>query len=88
MRKIYPRVHRWLPWAILALLLVLLLCNTWFGPDIWYHLYLGGRIAQTFQAQPSDHLFLRQAGFVNFYWLFQLIVRGAYAVGGIHGVSG
>jgi hypothetical protein len=81
------RTHRWLPWAILALLLVLLLCNTWFGPDIWYHLYLGGRIAQTFQPQPPDHLFLRQPGFVNFYWLFQLIVRGAYAVGGIHGVS-
>lgn len=82
------RFVRWIPWIALAGLLVLLLCHEWFGPDIWYHLYLGGRIAATGSAQPADHLILQQAGFINFYWLFQLLVRGLYAGGGLDAVSG
>ena len=77
---------RWLAWAAVALLFVLLLCHQWFAPDIWYHLYLGGRILETHRAQPSDHLILQQPGFVNFYWLFQLAVRGVYGIGGIPAV--
>jgi hypothetical protein len=81
------RPLRWLSWAAVALPLVLLLCHEWFGPDIWYHLYLGGRVAQTLTAQPSDRLLLQQPDFINFYWLFQLGVRGVYALGGLYPVS-
>jgi len=78
---------RRLSWAAVAAPFVLLLCHQWFGPDIWYHLYLGERIARTFNPQPADRLVLQQPGYVNFYWLFQLIARGAYALGGIRPVS-
>ena len=78
---------RWLPWASVGLLFLLLLCHEWFGPDIWYHLYLGGRIAQTLRPQPADNLILQQPGYVNLYWIFQLVVRGIFALGGIGGVS-
>jgi hypothetical protein len=81
------RTLRWLSWAAVAAVLVLLLCQEWFGPDIWYHLYLGGRIARTFTAQPADRLLLQQPGFLNLYWLFQLAVRAGYGVGGIPAVS-
>jgi len=78
---------RWLPWLSVAVLLVLLLCHQWFGPDIWYHLYLGERVARTLTAQPPDNLILHQQGFLNLYWMFQLAIRGAYALGGIVAVS-
>jgi hypothetical protein len=81
------RLLRWLSWTAVATPLVLLLCHEWFGPDIWYHLYLGGRVARTLSAQPADRLLLHQPGFINLYWLFQLVVRGAYALGGIYPVS-
>jgi len=81
------RLSRRLPWALVAALLVVLLCHEWFGADIWYHLYLGGRIAHTLSPQPADNLMLRQGGFVNLYWLFQLAARGAFSAGGMAGVS-
>lgn len=81
------RALRWFPWAALAVLLVVRLCHEWFGPDIWYHLALGERVARTGAAQPADSLILQQPGFVNVYWLFQLFVRGVFAIGGIVGVS-
>src|SRR5476649_2152846 len=81
------RALRWFPWAAIAVLLVVRLCHEWFGPDIWYHLALGERIARTGVAQPADHLILQQPGFVNVYWLFQLLARGVFALGGIVGVS-
>ncbi len=82
------RTLRWFPWAAIAVLLVVRLCHEWFGPDIWYHLALGERVARTGVAQPADNLLLQQPGFVNFYWLFQLLVRGAFALGRLAGVSG
>jgi len=81
------RLPRWLPWLSVAALLVLFLCHQWFGPDIWYHLYLGERIARTLTVQPADNLILQQPGFINLYWIFQLAVRGAFALGGIGAVS-
>jgi hypothetical protein len=81
------RILRWLSWAAVAVPLVLLLCHEWFGPDIWYHLYLGGQVARTLTAQPPDRLLLHQPDFLNLYWLFQLVVRGAYALGGLYPVS-
>ncbi|HEX3730654.1 MAG TPA: hypothetical protein VHV47_12665, partial [Opitutaceae bacterium] len=81
------RALRLLSWTAVAAVLALLLWRNWYGPDIWYHLYLGGRIAETGSAQPADQLILRQPGFLNFYWLFQLAVRGAWALGGRGAVS-
>lgn len=78
---------RWFPWVAIAVLLAVRLCHEWFGPDIWYHLALGERIARTGATQPADNLLLQQPAFVNVYWLFQLLVRGTFALGGIVGVS-
>jgi hypothetical protein len=83
----FSRALRWFPWAAIAVLLVMRLCHEWFGPDIWYHLALGERIAHSGSAQPADNLLLQQPGFVNVYWLFQLLVRGIFALGGLVGVS-
>jgi hypothetical protein len=44
-------------------------------------------MARTFSAQPADSLVLQQPGFVNVYWLFQLVARGAFGLAGVHGVS-
>ena len=74
-------------WAAIAALFVLLSCHEWFAPDIWYHLYLGDRILETHRAQPPDRLLLQQAGFIKFYWLFQLIVRAVFAIGAVPAVS-
>lgn len=71
----------------IGVLLAVRLCHEWFGPDIWYHLALGERIGRSLVAQPADNLILQQPGFVNVYWLFQLVARGAFGVAGIHGVS-
>ncbi len=86
-RSTLTRLRPTLPWIALLGLLCVLLCHEWFGPDIWYHLYLGGLIAATFQPQPADHLLLQQPAFVNVYWVFQLLVRGLYEIGGIVGVG-
>ena len=87
-RSSSSRALQWFPWVAIAVLLLVRLCHEWFGPDIWYHLALGERIARTGVAQPADNLILQQPGFVNFYWLFQLLVRGAFALGGLMSVSG
>lgn len=81
------RALRWFPWAAIGLLLAVRLCHEWYGPDIWYHLALGERVVKTFDPQPADSLVLRQSGFVNVYWLFQLLVRGTFGLGGIFTVS-
>ncbi len=81
------RFLRWLSWAAVAVPGILLLCHEWFGPDIWYHLYLGGQVARTLTAQPPDRLLLHQPDFLNLYWLFQLVVRAAFGLGGIPAVS-
>jgi hypothetical protein len=78
---------RRLAWMTLGGLFVLLLCHQWFGPDIWYHLYLGQRILHTGSAQPTDNLIFHQARYVNTYWLFQVGVRELYAAGGLTVVS-
>lgn len=52
------------------------------GSDIWFHLYLGDRVLETFSADPPDQLVLQGRNNVNFYWLYQIVVRGFYALGG------
>jgi hypothetical protein len=81
------RLPRSVPWLAVAGLLAILLSHEWFGADIWYHLYLGERVARTLSPQPPDSLILHQANSINLYWLFQLLVRGVYGLGGIAGVD-
>jgi hypothetical protein len=72
--------------ALLTLLLVLSAYN-WTGPDIWYHLYLGRRVLETFSVQPTDNLIVQQASFINIYWLFEVICQTVYSWSGPLGVS-
>ncbi len=74
-------------WACLGALAVLLLCFGWQNPDIFYHLFLGKQVIATHQAQPPDALLAHQPGYVNVYWLFQVLVYGAERIGGVRGVS-
>jgi hypothetical protein len=67
---------------------ILLLSETWIGPDIFYHMFLGDRIAATGNFQPPDHLTIQQPGFVNFYWLFQVAMSVLFRAGGHFAVSG
>lgn len=80
-------VHTWrwlsrLGWGSLGLLLLLLLGSAWQGPDIFYHLYLGGRVLATGSFQPADSLIVQQPGYVNIYWLFQVMARALFGMGG------
>jgi hypothetical protein len=74
-------------WAGCALLLAALSCYLWVGPDIFTHLFLGSRILETVQVQPTDHLILRQNNFINIYWLFQLLVTLIYRATHIPGLT-
>lgn len=74
-------------WAGCAVFLALLSCYLWDGPDIFFHLFLGRRILETGQVQPQDLLILRQSGFINLYWLFQLVVTSIYKLAQVPGVT-
>jgi len=62
-------------------------CHNWFGPDIWYHLFLGREVWQARTFMPQDHLLIQARGFVDVYWFFQLVCYGLYRLGGIIAVS-
>ncbi len=66
----------------LAILFVLFLIHPWVGPDIWYHLSIGRSVWENKAAMPPNLTVLNQPGFVNFYWLFQLICFSIYQTGG------
>jgi hypothetical protein len=66
---------------------LILLCSRWYGPDIWYHLYLGQRIAETGSVQPADNLIASPPLFINIYWLFQLAIGALHRLGGIGATS-
>ena len=78
---------RRLAWVCVLGLSLVLLWHEWFGPDIWYHLFLGRRIIQTGHVQPTDLLILQQSGFINVYWLFQIASYEVYSLGGLIGLS-
>ncbi len=73
--------------ASLVLLLACLLWSTWQGPDIFFHLYLGHEVVHTGSPNPPDHLLLQQPLYRNIYWLFQTVVYGAWALGGVSAVT-
>ena len=69
-------------WAAVGLLYALLLSSSWVTPDIFYHLELGRRVLAGGGFQPPEPTCVTQPGFVNFYWLFQVVVQPLYASGG------
>ncbi len=74
-------------WGALAILLILLLCPAWQGPDVFYHMALGKGVLATGHPQPPDPVMAQQPGYLNIYWLFQIVLHGLYAVGGVMGVT-
>ncbi|MFH1131372.1 MAG: hypothetical protein V1754_08560 [Pseudomonadota bacterium] len=74
-------------WLSCITLLGFLSFYLWYGPDIFYHLYLGERILAAGSVQPPDRLILQQATSVNIYWLFQVVVAALYRFLGVVGVS-
>lgn len=81
-------LRRWSPllWSGPALLLGVLLWHTWNDPDIWYHLALGRGVSSHATASPPESVILRQEGFRNVYWTFQLVAFAAHAAAGTVGV--
>lgn len=71
------------PVRLVGVLLLLFTIHTWHDPDIWYHLNIGRAIWQQATFDPALQFLFQQPGFVNFYWLFQILVFGLYSVGGI-----
>lgn len=71
----------------ISIFLVLLLCHSWHGPDIWYHLYWGRDLIQNGNWIPAPPVVLAQPIPANGYWIFQSLVYFAYSVGGIYLVS-
>jgi len=74
-------------WGAVGLLGLFLLWSAWQGPDIFYHLALGQRVLQTGEPQPPEALLATQPGYVNIYWLFQVVAHGIYGALGPAGVS-
>lgn len=75
-------------WAAVGLLYAILLSSSWVTPDIFYHLELGRRVLAGGGFQPPEPTCVTQPGFVNFYWLFQVVVQPLYASGGAGLVAG
>jgi hypothetical protein len=80
------RARTALVWLLPGSLLLLVFTTNNYGPDLWYHLFLGQRIIETGEFQPSDFLIREMPGYLNLYWLFQLILRGLWAIGDFYGI--
>lgn len=72
--------------GISVLSLVILVFHNWWGPDFWYHLFLGRGIWTEGTLQPGDNLEIQQPSFINNYWLFQAPLYASYWLGGYWGV--
>ena len=73
--------------AALIVLLALLSCHTWFGPDTWYHLAWGRLILQTGTTLPNPPVLMRGEFACNQYWLYQVWLELTYRAGGVRLVS-
>ncbi len=69
-----------------AVVLAFFCLHDWWGPDFFYHLFLGREVWLQKTVQPVDHLAIRQTGYINQYWLFQSIIYWAHQVAGFWGV--
>ena len=74
-------------WGALGILAGLLLFSAWQGPDIFFHLALGRAIVDTGRPDPAETLLGRQLSYLNYHWLFQVVVWGVHAVGKAIGVA-
>jgi hypothetical protein len=70
-------------WGAAGILLLVLACAAWLGPDIFYHLHLGRRVLETRSFQPPDEVLAIQPSYRNVYWLFQVVVYAAWSAGGV-----
>jgi len=70
-------------WLILFTAFAALLCHSWYGPDIWYHLTWGRDLWTSSSWAPIQHTLIRQPAEANPYWLFQLVMHTSYERGGI-----
>jgi len=76
-----------IPFFLASGLLGLLLWHICFGPDIWYHLFLGKTLLETGSlATPHNHILL-ESNRTDIYWLFQVISYGAYKFFGLYGLT-
>lgn len=78
---------RLLPFAFGTILLGLLLCHSWYGPDIWYHLTWGREFIEAGRIWPEQRTLLTQPIDANVYWVFQGAMYLAYKWGGLILVS-
>ncbi len=67
--------------------LILLLCHSWFGPDIWYHLTWGRSLVEHLSFVPDTMPLFAQPIFANMYWLFQVTMYEVFSAGGTIAVS-
>lgn len=82
-------LHPAMKWALLlapALVLAVFTFHDWWGPDFWYHLFLGRATIQQRTFSPTDNLILQQPSYVNQYWFFQGVIFQAYRWLGYWGV--
>src|SRR6185437_136848 len=70
-----------------GLMMLLFLCHSWFGPDIWYHLTWGRSLVTTVSFLPTTQTLIPQPIFANTYWLFQSLIYLSYQTGGPYLVS-
>lgn len=80
--SLLPRLLEWSPLGVLLLFCV----HDWWGPDFWYHLFLGRGVWEQGTIQPVDNLIMHQDGYVNQYWLFQSVLFKAYDLFGYFGL--
>src|SRR5690242_10381336 len=83
----HQKLGTFLPFIGLFCFLVLLLCHSWTGPDIWYHMSWGRSIFQSLNLLPSTQPLISQPIVVNTYWLFQAVNYLIFKIGGIYLVS-
>lgn len=80
-RRIDPNLY------LIALFLIVLLGHSWYGPDIWYHLFWGRDLVANGNWLPSPPVVFAQPIPANPYWLFQAVLYLGYSLGGIYMIS-
>jgi len=67
---------------IICILTSVLALHFWASPDIWTHLNRGASIVGHFSLQPDLNIILKHPE-AAFYWLYQVICYGLFAIGGV-----
>lgn len=75
-------------YTLLFVWLILLLCHSWFGPDIFYHLSWGRDLITRGDLWPAQRTLLQQPVNANVYLLFQALTYLLFGFGGLSAVSG